>query len=427
MSYRLRMSAEIGDWLAEVCAAEPVAAAELGAGLVVLAEAAELPGQPLVTDLSAELAAPTRAGDDPRYALDNAYRQLLEELAPLRRRALLASGQTTRQRYGVRHFDDGRPPEQFSEPLSAADQAAEDRRDAAAVARWQRIQGKVDAFCAAKDAAKAMYTAAEASLSVHAAIAEIESRGDLGGAVTAGASTGDEGVDELNRALTAAEATVRATLAQARQLLRQVRAASRPGGQNPDDDPTEVGQAAGEDAGTPVRGLLELRSDPLGADIRVLFAVEPPGTVTFLAVLDGADAISAHRDQAIELAGQLLTEIRDGSWPPPDAGNAGNGEVCFDDPATLLTTFFPGHGAAVRARAAELAELGTLARLRQDRELSIADVATVSGLPEHRVWEIEHGGLRSAELHEAAAYVRAIGGRLDMAAVFGPAERTGLT
>ena len=45
-------------------------------------------------------------------------------------------------------------------------------------------------------------------------------------------------------------------------------------------------------------------------------AVEPADTVTLLAVLDGEDAITEHRAQAIELAGDLLTDIRAGDWPP---------------------------------------------------------------------------------------------------------------
>jgi hypothetical protein len=423
VSYRLRMSAEIGDWLAETCAAEPVAAAELGAALVVLAEATELPGQPLVTDLAAERASAEAGVGDPREAVDVIYQELLEALGPVRRQALIAGGQTATRRIGIRRFDDGRPPEQFSEPLTREQQAAADTRDKELIARWQRLQRKVDAFRTAKETAKAMYTAAEGSLRVHDAIAAAESSGDLAGPDAgphSAAPDDDDEVAQLNEALSAAEANLRATLTQAKRTLHDIRRASRKsGGQDHQDDPAGDASEHGEDdddAESPVPGLLELRADPLGTDIRVLFAVEPPGTATLLAVLDGADAISDHRDEAIVLSGQLLTDIRDGSWPPAETEGAAAGEVCFDAAATLLTRLFPDRSAGVRARAAELADLSTLAGLRRNQELTIAEVAASSGLAEHRVWEIEHAGLRSVELSEAAAYVRALGGRLDVAA-----------
>ncbi len=431
MSYRLRMSAEIGDWLAEVTAADSVAAAELGAALVVLTEATELPGLPMVTDLSADLAAPWSGGDDPRYAVDHAYHELLEALGEVRRQAAMAGG--TVRRVGVRTFDDGRPPEQFSEPLPEAEQAARAKREQELIARSQRLQGDVDAFRAAKETAKAMYTAAEASLSVHAAIVAAESSGvfagdDGGSAADAESAVRDEEATEaeLSQALGAAEASLAATLAQARRTLREIRAAAKSGRQQHDEATDTAGeQAAADDSDdTPVPGVLELRADPLGMDIRVLFAVEPAGIATFLAVLDGADAISDHRDEAITLAGQLLTEIRDGSWPPPDTDGTETGEVCFDDAATLLAKLFPDRDAPIRARAAELAGMDTLAGLRRKRELSSAEVARGSGLPENRVWEIEHAGLRSVEVHDAAAYLRALGGRLDLTATFGSGERT---
>ena len=426
------MSAEIGDWIAEVTAAEPVAA-ELGAALVVLTEANELPGQPLVTDLGAELAAPSSGGDDPRYAVDYAYQELLKALGEVRRQAAMAGG--TVRRVGVRTFDDGRPPEQFNEPLPAEEQAARDRREQQLIARSQLLQRDVDAFRVAKETAKAVYTAAEASLNVHAAIVAAESGGVLAGdggssdADAESAARDEETTEaELNRALGAAEANLTATLTQARRTLRDIRAAAKSGRRQHDDVTETTGEQAPDDGDdAPVPGLLELRADPLGADIRVLFAIEPADTATLLAVLDGTDAIDDHRDEAISLAGMLLTEIRDGGWPPPDTEGTGTGEVCFDDAATLLATLFPDRDAAIRARAAELAGIGTLAGLRRKRELSIAEAARSSGLSEHRIWEIEHAGLRSVEVHEAAAYSRALGGRLDVAVTFGAGEQTRLS
>ena len=44
MSHKLRMSAEIGDWLTELCADDVAAAAEVGAATVALLRAPDLPG-----------------------------------------------------------------------------------------------------------------------------------------------------------------------------------------------------------------------------------------------------------------------------------------------------------------------------------------------------------------------------------------------
>lgn len=429
MGYRLRMSAEIGDWLAEVTAAEPVAAVELGAALVVLTEANELPGPPLVADVSAELAASSSSGDDPRYAVDYAYQELLEALQQIRREAAETASYRTMRRQRFRHFGDGRPDVIEELPLTEDELAAARKREEELTARSQRLQGDVDAIRTAKETAKAMYTAAEASLNVHAAMVAMESGG--GSTPDAESAVRDEAATEaeLNLALRTTEANLTATLTQARRTLRDIRAAARSGRQQLDDaTEAEAEQAAMDDSDdTPVPGVLELRADPLGADIRILFAVEPAGTATFLAVLDGADAISDHRDEAITLAGQLLTEIREGSWPPGETEGTESGEVCFDDAATLLAKLFPDRDAAIRERAAELAGINTFAGLRRKHELSIAEVARSSGLSEHRVWEIEHAGLRSVEVHEAAAYLRALGGRLDLTATFGSGERTSLS
>jgi hypothetical protein len=425
VSYRLRMSAEIGEWLAEVTSAEPVAAAELGAALVVLMDANELPGPPPVTDLAAEQSVPEPAADDPRKGVDYAYQELLEALQQVRMQVADAASYRTERRQRIRHFGDGRPDEIEELTLSEEELAAAKRREVDLTTRSQRLQGAVDAFRTAKETAKAMYTAAEASLRVCAAIAAVESSegpaADGDSAIRHEEATGAE----LSQALGAAEARLESLLGQAARTLRDIRQTGS-GAEGLANDAGE--EAAAEDGdGGPVPGLLELRADALGADIRILFAIEPADTVTLLAALDGTDAVEDHRDEAISLAGMLLTEIRDGNWPSADTDGTESGEICFDDAATLLTKLFPDRGAAIRARAADLADLGTFAALRRERELSIADVAASAGLADDRVREIEHAGLRSVELHEAAAYLRALGGRLDLAATFGSGERTGLS
>ncbi|MGO8957664.1 MAG: PspA/IM30 family protein [Streptosporangiaceae bacterium] len=421
------MSAEIRDWLAEVTAAESVAATDLGAALVVLTEATELPGQPLVTDLNAELGTAPPDGDDPRYAVDCAYQQLLEDLQQVRREVADAASYRTMRRQRFRHFGDGRPDVIDELPLTEQELAAAAEREQELTARSQRMQQDVDAFRTAKETAKAMYTAAEASRNVHAAMAAVE---HATARSSADAAEEDPGLADLDRAIATAAVRLQELATQAARTRRNIRGTGRPDEQQRPADPTEPASEPAvsqnhDDA--PVPGLLELRADPLGTDIRVLLAVEPAGTATLLAVLDSADAISDYRDEAISLAGLLLTEIRDGNWPPPDTEGTETGEVCFDDAGTLLTTMFPDRGAAIRARAAELAEISTLAALRRASELTIADLAASANLNEQRVWEIEHAGLRSVDVQEAAAYVRALGGRLDLTADFGPAGRTSLS
>ncbi len=217
---------------------------------------------------------------------------------------------------------------------------------------------------------------------MHAALAAAEASADLAGESAAGtnpaAPEDDEELAELNRALTAADARMRATLTQARRTLRDIRAAARQGGEQQADDAIEHDsqQSADEDDDAPVAGLLELRADPLGADIRILFAVEPPGTATLLAVLDGADAISCAPRRG-HRAGRTIAD-RD----PRGQLAAGRDREHRERRGLHSTTrprsspdSFPDRGAAIRARAAELADIGTLAGLRRDRELTIADVA----------------------------------------------------
>jgi nucleotide-binding universal stress UspA family protein len=91
-------------------------------------------------------------------------------------------------------------------------------------------------------------------------------------------------------------------------------------------------------AAEPAAGLLELRADPLGSDIRILFAVEPANTVTLLAVLEDPEAVSEHGDEAIRLASDLLAEIREAGWP------ADVEEVTLENSGAFLARFFPPDG-----------------------------------------------------------------------------------
>jgi hypothetical protein len=197
----------------------------------------------------------------------------------------------------------------------------------------------------------------------------------------------------------------------------------------------EILDLAGPDAGksdsrhsaSAVADVLELRADALGRDVRLLLAVEPADAITLLAALDGEDAIAEHRAQAIELAGDLLADIRAGDWPPADALSAADLAVTFADAATFLGRFFPADGGAIAERAAGLAVAQSLAGLRNGIGMSLADLSVETGITEERLRIIEECGLRVAQVYEAVAYVRALGGRLTFIAEFGESAPVQLT
>ena len=159
-----------------------------------------------------------------------------------------------------------------------------------------------------------------------------------------------------------------------------------------------------------------MRADPLGGDIRLLFAMEPPDTATVLAVLEGEGAVRVHRDKALSLASDLLTEVRSGAWPPAQAASAADIELTFDDSAAFLARFFAASADGIRRRAAARADADTLAELRRRRGVSLADLAEATGITQERLWFIEDGGLRVAQVREVAACIRALGGHLDVSA-----------
>ncbi len=89
-------------------------------------------------------------------------------------------------------------------------------------------------------------------------------------------------------------------------------------------------------AGTPTEGLMELRPGaPADSGIRILFAVEPPGTALLIAVLEGDDAVRDHYRDAVLLASEVLQEAR-AYRAREEAAHA------FGDAQSFLEEFFPG-------------------------------------------------------------------------------------
>jgi hypothetical protein len=437
--HRLRMSGELGDWLAEICSSEPVTAREVGAALAALMGEAGPADLAFVTDLAAQ---PGHADDpaDPCEAADSDYQALLESLQLLRHQAADAGNfrQTTR----VRITPAGSQPWPFTD----AEIAAAEERERKLAAQARSCQSAIDQFRAAKEAAKARYSAAAASRDVQLALLESASWPDppadqppRADPTTADESTADEARADDARAddaradraraeadLAHAEAGVAASttaFADLRALAARLRA-------------LVAGPGGAERAGDITEGLLELRADPLVTDVRVLLAAEPPGTVTLLAVLHGEAAIHEHRDQAIRLAGELLTELRAGSNPQaetdgpvldrpvldrpvldrpvPASAGAGDaataaGELSFADAAAFLEQFFPGSADLIARHAADLATAATLRGLRHRAGLSLAELATRTGMTELELWRLESGGFATASLADVALYVRGLG------------------
>ena len=370
------MTAELSAWLTELGEAQPAIAAEVGAALVAVLECAE----PAELGLAGR---PTRP--DPRETVEHGYQRLLMALQAIRQRSARVTDALTaaEQQLSARRAEGADPAEigTLEAELAAARQSQE-----RLTRRHQQLQHEVDAFRAAKETAKATYTAADAQLRIADALADM--------------SEGDEATAPFHEfaaetASTAENVRLRKAARTAEARLRQL-----------------AGQSRVVDA--PVAGLLELRADPLGTDTRILFVVEPADTVTLLAVLDGPDAVGQYGAEAVRLAGELLTEIREQGWPD-DLDSA---EIADAD--EFLARYFRPDEGSIGRRAALLASIVPLTRRREQQGLSITELAARSGLPAERVAAIEERGLRTAAVHEAVALARVLGGLISV-----PAEDSG--
>lgn len=400
MNRQLRMSAELGDWIGGLGASAPgspeaIAAAEVSAALTAVLDAPDIRAVTLVADPAA-----SDADDfgDPRATVDHVYQELLEALAAIRRAAADAA---TARRARIRMTESGSQPPSAEELRALAD------RERILAERMQRCQITVDQFRVVKETAKATYTAADALGRLQTGFATADSDGEY-------TDTADDDADEK---LAAAAGRIRTLITDGRQLTASIAA----GG-----DGSETGSEAGADGDQPAiaPGLLELRADPLGSQARLLFAEEPAGTITLLAVLDDAAAVREHGSKALALAGELLGQIRSTGWPPADEDPAAR-EVCLAGSGAFLARFFPLSAARIRERAADLAAGTSLARLREARGLSLADLARITGISAADLRRLESSGLADAPSGSVSAYLRALRGRLTLTVSFddGPTAR----
>jgi len=316
----LRMSGEIHDWLADLRGSDPATAMRVGQALAALMNEGAGLGDPLAVSTADTW--PWVLAE----ALDRSYEERLDGLRSLRRGvadaavlvrdiqdqvAGLESAQATLEDRRRRAEEAGRSQEaaQVAGQLATArQQAAELRgllpkvtesRDRLSEVTGRR-QARADAFRARKEVLKASYAAASSSLVARGAMAALDLAGDNGGQP-----------QEDGEAISAAEA----------RLLRDVTAQME----------RELGQHAWPE------GLMDLRPGaPDDTGIRILFAIEPPGTALLIAVLEGPEAVADQYAEAILASADLLHRVRAGQAPEAAAHG-------YDDMRSFLAELYPGH------------------------------------------------------------------------------------
>jgi hypothetical protein len=319
VGYALRMSGEIHDWLAGLRRSDQTVALRVARALVMLMREGASLGDPVVI---------STAGSWPwalAEALDRSYQQSLERLTALRRGeadaatlvtdiqdqvAELAAAQATVEELHRRAVDAARPQEaaQAVAKLAAIhQQAAEARRllprmiDARQRLheRNQRLQARVEAARARMEALKASHAAVRGSLRAREAMAALGLADD----------DGDRHPEASSEATAAAEARLADITAQMER---------------------ELGQEARPE------GLMEMwPGAPWHSDIRILFAVEPPGAALLIAVLEGPGAVEDRYPEAVLASADVLRRVRAGQ-------PSGAAAYAYGDPRSFLEEFYPG-------------------------------------------------------------------------------------
>jgi hypothetical protein len=291
MGYRLQMSAEIYDWLAELCGSDPSAAVLAAQALAALADGGDRLGPPLVTAVAAGRLRP----DELLSALDRHYQARLESMTAMRRRVAQVATQRKDIERQLTELEPQRAHSGLREQLAAAIEAEEQL-----TVESQQEQMRVDAFRTREEVLKAAYTAARA-----------------------------EQLIELAQDADEEDAVRQDDPAGAAARLDEI-----------------TGQIEQElDLEAPAEGLMELRPGaPADSGIHILFAVEPPGTALLIAVLEGGDAVRDHYREAVLLASGVLQEAQ--ARPLGQAAEAG--VHTFGDAQSFLEEFFPGRADEIR-------------------------------------------------------------------------------
>ena len=325
--YALAMSGEVHDWLADLGGSDPPAARRVVRALVALMDKGASLGDPLVA--SAADSWPWTL----MQALDRSYRERLEQLATARRGeadaaalikdiheqvAALETAQASLEDQHRRALDTGSPQEaaQAAGKLAAArQQITQARRLLPGVIEarhrlgqaTQRLQARAEAWQVQKEVLKASYTAAYGGLRARQVIAALDLADD----------DGDWQHEDGGQAISgAADARLAEVTAQMEQALSQ-----------------QSGPA----------GLMELRPGaPVRRDIRIVFAVEPPGTAQLIAVLHGLEVAEEQFPEAVMASADMLRLIRAGQAPEAAAHT-------YADTRSFLAEFSPGDAGAESA------------------------------------------------------------------------------
>ena len=419
MGYRLRMHSEIRDWLSDLRGTEPELARLVGEAVLAILDAGESLGPPLVVPLESALGPP----DDPREALDYSYQRQLEAMQKLRRGVADVATSRKRVELQVSQLEQtaARLGRQRQDALDAGheDLASEAHARAASVreqltdlrqqhsslqgeeeeltAASQRLQAKVDAFRIRKEMIKATYTAGQASQVIRDVLVDIgEDGGDLEMTIAAaGTSAGPGGGPAV-----AGEAL---------------------------DEIADLTPAAGDAPGPadlagvlPPPGLMELRPGaPGSARVRLLFVVEPPDTVVLVARVEDPGRSPEQYQEVMPVTLARLAMAQSGG--PPDAAASPAVFLSYDS-ESFLDEFFPGAETEVEIGAAALVarhRARTLAQARQRMRLTQAQVARRMNVRQERVSAIERAEPGATEVRTLAAYVGALGGRLEIIADIG--------
>jgi hypothetical protein len=415
MGYQLRMHNEIRAWLTGLRGTEPELARLVGEAVLALLDAGESLGPPLVVPLESALRLP----DDPREALDYSYQRQLETLTKIRRG--VADVATSRKRIELQVNELEQQAARLAGQRAAAlnagkqkladearareaevkEQLSEMRRqflilagdEEKLTAASQRLAAKVSAFRTQKETIKATYTAAEASQRIREAFADIDAdpsdlkvpdaEADASPGSGGAAAAGDEPTPET----------------------RDVPPASH-GGPRPTD----------QDSILPPPGMMELRPGAPG-NVRtgLLFAVEPHDPAVLLVRVEDPGGSANEYQEAIPVATARLAAAQSG----PAADAASPSAFTWYDAESFLDEFFPGEETEVEIGAAALAarhRAHTLAEARQRMRLTQAQVARRMDVRQERVSAIERAEPGATEVRTLAAYVRALGGRLEIVA-----------
>jgi hypothetical protein len=440
MGYVLEMSIETHDWLMELRDSDPPAARRVGEALTALMSEGASLGSPLVIPAEDITRQPDLA-----EVLDWSYQLGLARMQAGRRRVAAAATTAERLRRQVAELESlqARLDDQHRRALDAGQQALAGQVAEEQAAAQEQLAGlrkrldevsqverklteesrrqvrQAEAFSTRKEVLKARYLAAQAEAAVpsaftvgpddggiHADAADPDAAGpeadaddpDAAGpeADAGDPDAGDRGQRDEEPGAAAAR-------------LREVR-------EEIERELARVPWAEGAGDLRPQTGLMQLRPGaPADDDLRILFAVEPPGTALLLAVLEGRDALRDHYDEAVSLSSEVLRLVRDGQ-------RSEETRYGFADPQSFLDEFFPGAASEVEAGAAALAAANrarTLAQLRDRLGLTRAEVAERMGVRPARVAAIERAEPGATEVRALAGYVEALGGRLEIVADVG--------